>query len=278
MVKDLSYILSGWPIDGEAPRVRKFTATDGLSFIQVRVDLGVLQIALDGRPDGERPHGYNNMLECLQDQIRQYAEVGEPPSEAGLLNISAIEWQSLIREILQYYHRRVSLIALAHQAEREGDLDESAECYRRAIRDAEHNLAILDFLRDRCVTADFMEPQEPYRPFILMQRASCQAEYALLNDDPDGAIDAIKRAIAEIEACAQHVTMEDDGGGEPLDVSGFVAELRLMERRIRRKYHRRRTLREQLEDALQAEDYEKAARLRDDLAERAKQQKKLPWD
>jgi protein-arginine kinase activator protein McsA len=72
--------------------------------------------------------------------------------------------------------------------------------------------------------------------------------------------------------------MEDDGGGEPLDVSGFVAELRLMERRIRRKYHRRRTLREQLEDALQAEDYEKAARLRDDLAERAKQQKKLPWD
>lgn len=272
MVKDLSYILSSWPAEPGASRVRKFTAPDGLTFIQVRVDLGVLQMAIDGRPDGERPHGYDTVLACLKDQIRQYAEQGEAPRDVGPLNISSTEWQALIREVLQYYRRRVSLIALARQADRDGDTDESAACFRRAIRDAEHNLAILDFLRDRCSEADFMEPQEPYRPFILMQRASCQAEYALLTHDPDGAIDAIKRAIREIEACAQRVTMEDAGEGQQLDVRVFVRELQQMERRIRRKYQRRRTLSEQLEDAIEAEDYEKAAKLRDALAERAKAQ------
>jgi len=272
VTKDLSYILSSWPAEPGVPRVRKFTAPDGLSFIQVRVDLGVLQMALDGRPDSERPHGYGTMLQCLQDQIRQYTVDGHVPGDCSPLNISPDEWQALMREVLQYYRRRVSLIALAREADRNGDTDESAACYRRAIRDAEHNLAILDFLRDRCIEADFMEPQEPYRPFILMQRASCQAEYALLSHDPDTAIEALKKAVAEIEGCAEAMALDDAGEGERVDVRVFVKELRHMERRIRRQYRRRRTLREQLEDAVAAEDYEKAAKLRDALAERAEQE------
>ena len=42
-----------------------------------------------------------------------------------------------------------------------------------------------------------MEPQEPYRPFILMQRASCQAEYALLSHDPDTAIEALRAGASD---------------------------------------------------------------------------------
>lgn len=271
MLKDLNHILAGWPAEDDAPRVRKFTASDGLTFIQERLNLGVLQMALEGRPDGERPHGYETMLECLQDQIRQYAEGDSSPRDVDPLNISAVEWQSLIREVLQYYHRRISLIELARQAGLDGDTQEAAECYRLAIRDAEHGLAILDFLRDRCAEANFMESQEPHRPFILMQRAICQAECALLDQDPDAAIDTIKAAIAQIYDCARQMALEDEE--KQLDVSEFVVELRQMERRIRRKYHRRRTLREQLEDAIKIEDYEQAAKLRDALTERAKKQK-----
>jgi tetratricopeptide (TPR) repeat protein len=274
MVKDLSYILTGWPLEPGVSRVRKFTAPDGLTFIQVRVDLGVLQMAIDGRPDGERPSGYDTVLECLRDQVRQYAEQGQIDPDVGPLNISAAEWQALIREVLQYYRRRVSLIALAREAESEGDCDEAMACYRRAIRDAEHNLAILDFLRDQCSKTDFMEPQEPYRPFILMQRAICRAEYTLLMHDPDAAIELLKQAVAEIEACATRIVINDAGEGEPMDVRVFVAELKQMERRIRRKYGRRRTLNEQLQDALAGEDYEKAAKLRDALSDRAKQQER----
>ena len=61
------------------------------------------------------------------------------------------------------------------------------------------------------------------------------------------------------------MALEDEE--KQLDVSEFVVELRQMERRIRRKYHRRRTLREQLEDAIKIEDYEQAARIRDQLGE-----------
>lgn len=264
MVKDLSDILSDWPSGPKAPRVRQFTAGDGKTFLQVRVDLGLLQMAIEGRPDGERPAGYESLLECFRDQVRQYAEP---------MNLSPSEWQALMREVLQYYRRRVSLITLARQAKREGNDEMAMTSYRRAIRDADHNLAILDFLRDECTPIDFVESQEPYRPFILMQQASCEAECALLMNDPDSAIEHLKAAVAQIEACGQRMVQDDSGEGEEMDVRLFIRELRRLERRIRRKYQCRRTLREQLEDALAAEDYERAARLRDNLNAIARERK-----
>lgn len=264
MVKDLSEILAEWPSGPDVTRVRQFTAGDGRTFLQVRVDLGLLQMAIDGRPDGERPAGYESLLECLRDQVRQYAEP---------LNIAPAEWQALIREVLQYYRRRVSLITLARQAQREGNRELAMNCYRLAVRDADHNLAILDFLRDQCTSIEFVESQEPYRPFILMQRASCLAEFALLTDDADSAIEHLKSAVAQIEACGLRTVQDDSGESEEMDVRIFIRELRRLERRIRRKYQCRRTLREQLDDALAAEDYEQAARLRDDLNARAGERK-----
>ena len=36
---------------------RKIVGEDGKEKLQVRLDLGLLQMELNGRPDGERPHG-----------------------------------------------------------------------------------------------------------------------------------------------------------------------------------------------------------------------------
>lgn len=261
MTKDIEFIIADWPADPEGARVRKIVAADGLVFIQVRVDLGVLQMAMDGRPDGERPEDYETFFDFLRDRHRA--------QRRGRLAFDPEEWQALVREILQYYRRRVSLIALARQSELGGDPDDAAACYRRAIRDADHNLAILDFLRDCCELSEDMDSQEPYRPFILMQRTSCQARAALLNQDPDTAIEHIKAGVAAIHACVESEPAEEPGPDEEIaDVRPFVKELRRLERHIRRKYHRRRTLREQLDDAIASEDFERAARLRDALEAR----------
>ncbi|GMU20962.1 MAG: hypothetical protein AMXMBFR13_10580 [Phycisphaerae bacterium] len=265
-MKDLAHILDGWPVGHGEPRVRKFTAGDGTSFLQVRVDLGVLQLAVDGRPDGDQPHGYDSMLECLADQVRQYKHP---------LNISPTEWQALMREVLQFYRRRVTLMTLAQQAQEENDLEEAAACYVRAIRDANHNLAILDFLRDSCTGVEDLDDQESYRPYILMHRAMCEAQHALLEQDPDEAIEALKAGIAAIKGCSQTVAVSEDGESERMDVRPFVAELRRMEKRVRKQYSRRRTVREQLEDALAHEDYERAAKLRDFLAEQGRRHKRV---
>ncbi len=253
MSKDLNVILQGWPSEPGVLRARKFVAEDGQHFIQLRVDLGVLQMAVDGRPDGERPDGYETMLEAVREQIQQS---GTP--------IDDDQQVALGREMLQFYRRRISLMALAKQAHKADDIDQADSCYRRAIRDANHNLQILDLFRERGATPG-IEEHEQYRPFILMHLATCRAERALLLHDPDRAIEHLKAGIAAIRACQEEFREDADVG---IDVSPFVKELSRFERRIRQRYRRKRTLNEQLADAIAAENFEQAARIRDALAAR----------
>ena len=52
MSKDLGPILGDWPHEPGQITVRKIRGTDGRVKIQLRVDLGLLQMEADGRPDG----------------------------------------------------------------------------------------------------------------------------------------------------------------------------------------------------------------------------------
>jgi hypothetical protein len=60
---DLHETLSAWPYDAEQISVRKIVGLDGAVRIQMRVELGVLQMEVSGRPDGTRPHGSASVLE-----------------------------------------------------------------------------------------------------------------------------------------------------------------------------------------------------------------------
>jgi tetratricopeptide (TPR) repeat protein len=254
--KDLNLFLSDWPEDDGTMRARKLTA-GGQEFIQLRVELGLLQMHLDARPDGERPGGFDSALDMLRDRVER----------TGCEKITEEQRSLLLRELLQFYRRRVSLMALAKAAQARDDADEADSCYRRAIRDGDHNLAILDLLREDLGEFEFDEPEHD-RPFTLMHLAICHAERSLLVHDPDEAIEHLKAGVAAIRICVQEVE-ESEEQEEALDVEPFVHELRRFERHIRRRYGRRRTLLEQLHDAVAAEDFEKAARLRDALQQRS---------
>ena len=58
---DISHLLESWDYQAGQVIVRKFTAKDGVEKIQLRVDLGLLQMNAEGRPDGKRPKA---MLRC----------------------------------------------------------------------------------------------------------------------------------------------------------------------------------------------------------------------
>jgi hypothetical protein len=221
------------------------------------MDLGLLQMAIQGRPDGSRPCGHASLLESIKSRL---SETSAP------VELSQDELAELVREMLQYYRRRVTWMALAKQAQSDDQLDDADSAYDGAIRDAEHNLAILDLFRRLHVDLNMLEEQEQYRPFILMHRAVCQAERALLVQDPDAAIEHLQDAAGEIRKSAEEEAQSDEAELKP-----FMHELRGFEKRIRKRYHRKRTLREQLTDAVAKEDFERAARLRDALAERTRQ-------
>ena len=55
MSKDITAILDGWDYDPDELQVRIVAGDDGRDKLQMRIDLGLIQMELSGRPDGSRP-------------------------------------------------------------------------------------------------------------------------------------------------------------------------------------------------------------------------------
>ena len=62
MSKDISAILGGWDYEADELQVRIVAGDDGRDKVQMRVDLGLIQLELSGRPDGTRPEGFDSLL------------------------------------------------------------------------------------------------------------------------------------------------------------------------------------------------------------------------
>ena len=61
--QDISRVLREWTFDATKVNVRRILGEDGKEKIQLRLDLGVLQMEVDGRPDGKRPFGQESLLD-----------------------------------------------------------------------------------------------------------------------------------------------------------------------------------------------------------------------
>lgn len=79
MSLDISGALRDWPPEPGQIQVRRILGIDLKEKIQLRVDLGVLQMETAGRPDGERPHG----CECLLAYYSGLAEVKTKQAPRG---------------------------------------------------------------------------------------------------------------------------------------------------------------------------------------------------
>src|ERR1700692_151378 len=99
MSLDLNTILKDWPHENGTIKVRKIIGLDGREKLQLRIDLGVLQMEMTGRPDGQRPHNCESLLAyhqrraaCAEEKAEEYElspEQGTGPKQEGM----------------QYYHR-----------------------------------------------------------------------------------------------------------------------------------------------------------------------------
>lgn len=67
---DISSILQDWPHRPDDLTVRFVDGDDGRRKIQLRVDLGVLQMEIDGRPDGRRIHDAESWLDYHRQRPR----------------------------------------------------------------------------------------------------------------------------------------------------------------------------------------------------------------
>lgn len=254
MRRDLDDVIQGWPYDPEPGEVlaREVRARDARSVLQIRIELGVLQLEVGGRPDGTRPHGFATYLDYLRYCAASRGQA--PGGKSPPWTMSRHHCTEADREFIQFYHRRMAWLSLRR--------------YDKAIQDADHTLALMDFVCRHGIDEDYIASHEQFRGLVHFHRTQALAALALERHRPEEAIDALHEGVERLSN-HQRIWWEERDSSESPNPS-LIEQLRLLEQEIRKNFAVEKTLREQLDEAVAAEDYEKAARLRDMIRAQAK--------
>jgi hypothetical protein len=242
---DLTPILDSWPYEPGKINVRLIEGDDGEPRIQLRIDLGIMQLRTSGRPDGLRPYGHESLLEYHEARLDEHAE--QHGSASGF-TLSEDECRELRDEAVQYYHRYVCLMVL----------DE----FDGVVRDTTRNLRVLDLCAKHAETEQDRQVLEQFRAYIVMMRARALASQALKDNEPKAAVHALDDGL---EALRQHFA--DSGETDGFDEASEVQVLRGMRDALTPKLpvSQKAELKNRLQQALEQENYELAAILRDEL-------------
>lgn len=239
MEYDIGHLLSGWNFDPDEFLARRIKAVDGSEKIQIRIDMGILQLETAGRPDGMQPFGYPSLLDYYLAQIET--------EQKEDLTIGEEECEDLFQEAWQFYHRYLSLFYL--------------EDYAGVVEDTEHTLQIFDLVDEFAPNDDVRWYFEQYFPHAVMMQTRARAMIALESEDYPTALRAVEEGIANIEAFVEEWESEIE---EDLPELTFLREWH-EELEQERPLTQREQLERDLDEAVAAEDFEEAARLRDKI-------------
>src|SRR3972149_2659207 len=99
----LDSLFADWPYEFGEVSARVVHGADGRDVVQLRVEMGVLQMEVTGRPDGSRPGGHPTCLDWFKTLA---AEQG---ASFALDERRCLE---IDREFVQFFHRRVAWLGL----------------------------------------------------------------------------------------------------------------------------------------------------------------------
>ena len=216
----------------------------------MRLDLGLLQMELTGRPDGDRPHGAESLLDWHEKQLADHAR--REGSELGF-QLSGDECQNLREEAVMYYHRYLSLSVL--------------EEYDGVVRDTGRNLRVLDLCGKYAAEETDRVAMEQYRPYLTMMNARAAASVHLEAKRFTDANAAVTDGLEKIREFYERFGQE-----EMFDKSHEARVLKRFAKEVQRKLpvDPMERLKRRLDRAVKDERYEDAAKLRDEIDQRRK--------
>jgi UvrB/UvrC motif-containing protein len=243
---DISHLLEKWEYQPGHIVVRRFKAKDGTEKIQLRVNLGLMQMNAEGRPDGKRPFGYPSLLEYYQ--ARLYKHVAEHEGSDDGFALKREDCTKLQLEALQYHHRCFCLLQL--------------EDYPAVIRDAERNLVIAEFVTKHVASPDLAWSVLQFQPQLLTVLTRARGAQALQAGDYPLAIQLVEEGIEKIRTFCNEASPSDapNESVEELSLEEWLEEIR-----AKRPLSKRERLEDALREAVKTEDYERAAQVRDQL-------------
>jgi hypothetical protein len=258
---DISPILNDWPYLPDDITVRVIEGDDGRRKIQLRLDLGVLQMEFDGRPDGRRIHDAASWFEYHQRRQRDH-DAANPDGASYVLEPE--DCAELLREGVQYYHRYVCFWHLGH--------------YELCARDTERNLRLFAFVRGHARHDRDKLRFDQWRPYVTMMHARAVATPLVELEQWDAAERVLDAGIRGIERF-----LEEYNQVHQASKVGELTFLRRWKEEIAAKIKtlggaadsdtavapspvdRVAELRAEIESAVADERYEEAALLRDEL-------------
>ncbi len=243
--KDITPVLKSWEYEAGTINVRKVSGIDGSPKLQMRLDLGLLQMEMDGRPDGDKPHGRESLLDFYEEQLRDHTR--KTGTEMGF-QLTSEQCQALREEAVMYYHRYLSLFVL--------------EEFSGVVRDTDRNLRVLDICGKFATDEQDRLILEQYRPYITMMNARAAASIHVEAKRFGDALKAVDDGMEKIRDFYERFGQE-----EAFAKSSEARVLKRLSRDIQRKLpvDPVERLRRRLDRAVREERYEDAAKLRDEI-------------
>ncbi len=240
MSLDLNTLLMDWEHESGAIKVRKIAGLDGREKIQLRIDLGLLQMEMSGRPDGRRPHSCESLLQYHQRRAARAEARGDT------YELTSEQCNELQQEGIQYYHRYLSLFQINE--------------FPAVIRDTQRNLDLFEFVAAHTERDEVVWSFQQFRPYVLMMNTRAKASM-LLGDGK------FAQAMAEIERGRDLILefFQQSNFPEMAQKSSEIAFLEewLEEVGSKRPLSKLEVMQREMENAISSELYERAAELRD---------------
>jgi UvrB/UvrC motif-containing protein len=247
---DLRKILEAWPYNPDDDA--RFTkGRDGRSILQVRTPLGIEQYELDGRPDGARPHGQESALEYHLQRLQAAMAKGR----ADFFQLGEQDCAELFNEGTLYYFRYVRFFQLKD--------------WVRTIRDTARNLRVFDLVHRYARREEDRQYPEKWRPYILRVNATAAIMLELEKNAYERALRLAQEAIQKVEE------LEDiDDETFSFEQERSLQALRELADQIQknRPISELERLERQLQRAIDRQEFERAAQLRDKIRSLRKQQ------
>lgn len=251
MIRDLRTIIDGWEYEPGKISVRKIIGRDGREKIQTRIDLGLLQLETSGRPDGQRPRGCETLIEHFETKLLQHMDVHGDTEDFVL---SPEDCRDLRHEAYLFYQRYLSQFVL--------------EDYDAVARDTAMTLRLID-LCQRFGTSDVDRTAlRNQRSYVLMMNTRARACRALQQRLFDVALNTIEQGLQEVRTAHDGAITEEGDAPCAAQQSSELEVLEQLRDNVLENMPESAPakIRQRLADAIEAEDYERAAALRDELS------------
>jgi len=240
---DLREWLAQWPYDPEKT-VRTVRGLEGHEIMQVRSPLGVEQYELEGRPDGLHPHGKESLLEYHLERLARAREAGKEED----FNLSSDECTGLFNEGTLYYFRYLHLFQIKDWA--------------RTARDTARNLRLFDFVHRHAEREQDQMHLEQWRPYVVRMNAVASAMLHLEREQYQKAMELIRAAVETIENLPD---LEDETFQYERQRSLVALRELALQIENTKPISEVERLERQLNQAIETQEFERAAQLRDRL-------------